>query len=169
MSKPFAIAGLLKYVVGDATIPHASDNRLIIQINNDIGAYGAGFSGALSKRWSKVKNEYKRWHRSQEKFKLGEIQLIQVQSDTFVANMIAQHGIGHDEDGGPCIRYDALKECLEKVADFAFNNKLNVHAPRIGTNLAGGEWRAIEPLIIETLINRGINVTIYDLPANEVA
>lgn len=36
--------------------------------------------------------------------------------------------------------------------------------PRIGAGLAGGSWDQIEPLILNHLTERGIPVTIYDLP-----
>ena len=41
---------------------------------------------------------------------------------------------------------------------------LSVHMPRIGCGLAGGTWERIEPLIVKVLCERGIPVTVYDLP-----
>jgi O-acetyl-ADP-ribose deacetylase (regulator of RNase III) len=167
------LKGRLKYMTGDATVPESGGHRLIIQINNDLGVIGAGFSGALNRRWPKVGEEYKRWARSQQNFKGGEIQTVAVQSDTTVVNMIAQHGIlSKTPDGAlamtgpndPPIRYEQLEKCLEKVAALAKFNGSSVHAPRIGAGLAGGDWAKIEAIIIDKLVNKGINVTIYDLP-----
>lgn len=159
------LQGRLKYMTGDVTVPESGGHRIIIQINNDIGGYGAGVSGAISKRWAKVREEYKRWYRSQLNFKGGEIQPVEVQSDTTVVNMIAQHGImSKTSSEDPPIRYDQLEQCLEKVAILAKQNGSSVHAPRIGAGLSGGSWSEIEKLIIKCLVNKGINVTIYDLP-----
>lgn len=161
----FVIPGRLKYVTGDATIPEAAGHRLIIHVCNDIGAWGAGFVLAVTKRWKKPEDEYKKWFRGKTGFKLGEIQNVDVQSDTTVVNMVAQHDLGKDEDGQIPLRYDALETCLDKVGELAIKTGSSIHAPRFGAGLAGGEWSKIETLIVERLIRRGINVTIYDLPA----
>lgn len=163
--------GLLRYVKGDATIPRGGSHRILVHICNDVGAWGAGFVLALSKRYPKTEQQYRIWFRSKTDgrlpFKLGEIQMVELQSDLAVANMIAQSGLKHeaDKDGKtiPPIRYDALKNCLEKVAKEAKDRNSSVHGPRLGAGLAGGDWNEIEKLLKETLIDRGINVTIYDL------
>jgi O-acetyl-ADP-ribose deacetylase (regulator of RNase III) len=160
----FITPGLLRYVEGDATVPISAGHRLIIHVCNDIGKWGSGFVLALSKRWAKTKEEYKMWYISQNNFKLGEVQEVSVQSDTIVVNMIAQHGIGKDEDGNPPIRYDALEKCLDQVGELACDYRSRIHGPRFGADRACGDWEKIEKLIKERLIKRGINVTIYDLP-----
>ena len=78
--------------------------------------------------------------------------------------MIAQHGIGSNQNGQPPIRYAALRASLAKVADLAIAHQAEVHLPRIGTGLAGGKWEQIAPLLEQELIQRGITVTVYDLP-----
>jgi hypothetical protein len=160
-------AGKLSYKIGDATIPITSGHKLIIHCCNDVGAWGAGFVLALSKRWKKPEESYRRWYRSQINFKLGEVQEVRVQSDISVINMIGQKGVGYDEDGNPPIRYEAIEKCLTKVAEIAKDNGSGVVAPRFGSALSGGSWDKIEELVIKTLIDKGINVTIYDLPEDE--
>lgn len=159
------IPGLLRYKKGDASMPIGGTFRYILQVNNNEGKYGAGFSGALSKRWPKVESEYKQWWRSQNgKLKLGEIQVIQVQLDTAVINMIAQDGIRkNSKDDTVHIKYDALETCLKKVAKEILDNGGSVHTVRIGCGLAGGTWNEVELIIKEQLIKKGIDVTIYDM------
>lgn len=159
----YIIPGTLKYVVGDATVPSVGGQRIIVQVNNDEGRYGAGLSGAISKRWPKVEQEYRRWHRSQHKFVLGEIQTIRVQSDTVVVNMIAQRGIKKTKKDCP-LQYDALEKCLNQVGALAADEGASVHSGRFGAGLAGGDWDKVESLIVKYIIKRGISVTIYDLP-----
>jgi O-acetyl-ADP-ribose deacetylase (regulator of RNase III) len=158
------LKGILRYKVGDATIPVSAGHRIIIHICNDVGVWGAGFVLALSKRWKKPEEQYRMWYRGQNKFELGEIQDVWVQSDTTVVNMIAQHDVGPGEDGSPPLRMGALEECLKKVAKLAEEYDSSVHCPRIGSGLAGGCWDDIESLIKKCLVDQGINVTVYDLP-----
>ena len=63
----------------------------------------------------------------------------------------------------PPIRYEAVRQCLKKVALFAMEQKASIHMPRIGCGLAGGKWELIEQIIKEELIDKEIAVTVYDL------
>lgn len=71
----------IKYLVGDATFPLGTGNKIIAHICNDIGGWGLGFVLALSKRWKQPEKEYRQWHLSKatSNFKLGEIQLVKVE------------------------------------------------------------------------------------------
>lgn len=154
--------GLLKYTTGDATLPNGSSMRYVLQIVNDAGKYGAGFSGALSARWPKVETEYRAWWRSRYgKLNLGDIQIIQILSDLCVINMVAQHDVVSKDNPKP-IDYKALQMCLAKAGSEISQYNAGVHIPRIGCGLAGGSWDEIEPLIDQELLKRGINVTVYD-------
>lgn len=61
------------------------------------------------------------------------------------------------------IRYDAVLEGLRTLADYAIGLGASIHMPRIGCGLAGGDWRIIEAIIQVSLIDPGIDVTVYDL------
>lgn len=156
--------GLLRFRKGDAVNPLGGTFRYILQVNNNEGKYGAGFSGAIAKKWPQVEKEYRNWWRQQMgKLKLGEIQVVQVQTDTAVINMIAQDGIRESAKSKTVhIKYDALEECLKKAAKEILDNGGSVHTVRIGCGLAGGSWNEVESIIKEQLIKKGINVTIYD-------
>ena len=153
----------ITYKKGDATLPQCSGNRIICQINNDIGKWGKGFVMAVSKRWPETREKYLGWHqfRSKNDFDLGAVQFVQVEKYIWVANMIGQHGIKTGSKGPP-IRYEAVRKCLEKVAKKAIELKASVHMPRIGCGLAGGKWQQIEPIILETLCSKEIEVYVYD-------
>ena len=152
---------LINYIKGDATNPTGIDKKLIVHICNDIGGWGKGFVLAISKKWKKPEQKYREWFKSQEKFGLGEVQFVNVESDLSIANMIGQHKIKKNNGKIP-IRYKAVRDCLNKVALFANENNFSVHMPRIGCGLAGGNWNEIESIIKEELINRNIKVTVYD-------
>lgn len=155
----------INYVKGDATQPQGPGVKIICHICNDLGAWGAGFVLAVSRRWLRPEEDYRKWYRDRnvtEDFALGNVKFVQVEDDIYVANMIAQKGLGYGTDGPP-IRYLALAECLDKVADFA-KELASIHMPRIGCGLAGGSWSKVEGLIQDYLCNRELSVTVYDLP-----
>lgn len=148
----------ITYRKGDATEPVGSGMKIIVHICNDIGAWGAGFVLALSKKWLEPELEYK----ALEKRSLGDVQFVRIDKDTVVVNMIAQEGIGPDEEGRPPIRYSALRKALGQVDYYAWmNHDLNpsIHMPRIGCGLAGGRWELVEELIRDQV---ECPVTVYD-------
>jgi O-acetyl-ADP-ribose deacetylase (regulator of RNase III) len=159
------IMAQIHYLQGDATSPQAKGPKVIAHICNDRGGWGKGFVLAISKRWPEPEAAYRRWHRDRagNDFELGAIQLVQVTADTWVANMIGQHGVKTSRSSGPPIRYKAVDQCLHHLAEHARELKASVHMPRIGCGLAGGRWNRIEPLITSRLTNEGIFVTVYDI------
>lgn len=160
----------LRYVIGDATEPIGDGPKVIPHITNNIGAWGAGFVLALSKKWPRVRQAYLDAHKNGlSVVDLGRVQWVVAGSDDLlVANMCAQEGIHHNTKiDRPPIRYAALARCMDEVCDFASplggRKAYSVHAPRFGAGLAGGDWATIEGLILELWVDRGLDVTIYDL------
>lgn len=157
----------ITYLAGDATRPTRRP-AIIAHVCNDDGAWGAGFTGAISRRWPQPEREYRRWHRHRTGFQLGGVELVRVEGDphddwaghVYVANMLAQHGVGRRH--GPPIRYDALHNCLMFTADMARKLGASLHMPRVGCGLAGGTWDRVEPVIAEACV--GVSVFVYDLP-----
>jgi O-acetyl-ADP-ribose deacetylase (regulator of RNase III) len=156
---------VLRYVVGDATQPEGDGPRVIVHVCNDIGAWGAGFVVALSKRWRDPERLYRKWHESGGAipFELGQVQFVPVEPELFVANLIGQRDVRRGRDGTPPVRYRAIAHGLARVAAFAAEHAASVHMPRIGAGLAGGDWTRIERIVTEQLVERGVDVTVYDL------
>lgn len=174
---------MITYLVGDATDPQESREeqndekrrwkvtpKIIAHVCNDVGAWGAGFVLALSHRWPTAEKSYRSWHKMDGgpmkqselvPFRLGRMKLVKVSNDVFVANMIAQRGIG-TKAGVPPIRYSALADCLAELRLHAKDLKATVHMPRIGCGLAGGEWNEVEQII--NLELHDVPVYVYDLP-----
>lgn len=155
------------YRKGDATAPEEpSGGRMIIcHVCNAQGGWGSGFVVALSRKWSGPEQEYRKLHR-QYGLQLGWVQMVQVEKRIAVANMIAQHDYKRTPDGIP-LDYDALRKCLDGVAQAAINNNCSIHMPRIGAGLAGGDWLRIADIIKAAMCDRGLQVTVYDLPEEE--
>ncbi|WP_329041995.1 macro domain-containing protein [Streptomyces sp. NBC_00178] len=153
----------ITYVQGDATVPQGKGAKIIVHVCNDLGGWGKGFGVALSRRWPEPETAYRRWHRERagNDFGLGAAQFVQVDPYVWVANVVGQRGIRTAGRGAP-VRYEAIADGLAKVAARASALGASVHMPRIGCGLAGGLWSRVEPLITERLVNRGVEVTVYD-------
>ncbi len=164
---------MITYLQGDATSPQAKGTKLIVHICNDAGKWGSGFVLAVSKRWGRPEEMYRRWYHQRDpvmvpepgeivmtsgRFQLGETQCVMVQPGLAVVNMIAQAGTHHGSKGPP-IRYESLDATLAKVNGYAHSFKASIHMPRIGCGLAGGKWDSVEPLIQKRL---DVPVYVYD-------
>lgn len=148
---------------GDATRPRGDDCKVIVHCCNNDGGWGSGFVVALSNRWSAPEAAY----RAMPRRPLGHVEIVQVEPDTWVANLIGQDGIRHDPDGLPPVRYEALRSGFDRIASWCMDRspeRCSVHMPRIGCALAGGDWALVEVLIEACLLRAGIDVTVYDFP-----
>lgn len=157
------IKGIFRTRKGDATFPHGGGHKIIMHVCNNLGGWGAGFVLSVSKRWKLPEQEYRKWFAGKQNFKLGEVQFVFVQTDITVANMLAQHSIRSNNDEPPAVEIKDLESCLEKIYLHAFENGSSVHAPKIASGLAGLKWEEVEPLIKKHLIDKGIDVTIYEI------
>jgi len=175
----------IRYVTGDATRPEAPPGaagpRIIVHVCNDVGGWGKGFVVALSRRWKTPEQRYRWWSKGERAahdgeadpatFALGEVQLVEVEPGVVVANLVGQRGLSAGPDGTPPVRYDAIRAGLATVAAYAARFPgASVHMPRIGCGLAGGVWEepasggGIGPIVRAELCDRGVPVTVYDLP-----
>ncbi len=156
----------ITYKTGDATNPVAEGPKIIVHVCNDVGGWGRGFVVAISKRWPAPERRYRAWHRGEEKqpFALGEVQFVEVAEDIRVANLIGQRNL-RTVNGVPPVRYEAIRQGLKRVALEARRLGASVHMPRIGCGLAGGQWDVVSQIVEEELVNAGVPVTVYDLPA----
>jgi O-acetyl-ADP-ribose deacetylase (regulator of RNase III) len=179
---------MVNYIVGDATEPVVDSGiRIIVHINNDCGAWGGGFTAALSKKWSQPEEKYREWHsyvlNNMSFLPLGQIQLVEIPlyrggAPLYVANMIAQHKFV-SVDNPVAVRYNELAKCLHSLNEWAKNMVamrkemiktedkcvVTFHMPRIGCGIAGGDWNTVLPII--SILSNGNEVYVYDLPVEE--
>lgn len=156
----------IQYRKGDATRPVGDGQKVIVHVCNDIGAWGAGFVMALSKRWKQPEEEY----RKQPKYNLGSYDLVKVEDDTYVCNLIGQENTkSRVKQGGlPPVRYVAIEKGLQALARVLStinqdgDGQFSIHMPMIGSGLAGGNWKIIERIIEVTLCDAGLPVTVYE-------
>lgn len=154
----------IQYVIGDATAPVGDGYKFIVHCCNDIGAWGAGFVLALSKKWPRTRASYLEMFERGE-LKLGSVSCIVVEPDIVVLNLIGQHGILSANENPHPIRYDAIGKglCIIRQLFKELHGKASLHMPRMGCGLAGGEWSRIEELINTVFLQTDYCVYVYDL------
>ena len=169
----------LTRIKGDATKPaNAGEVGIVIpHVVNDIRRWGSGFVNAITARFGETpRNEYMRWGESNDSdpnssgitdtvsraFILGAVQYVKVDNDITIANMLAQHKTRDTNDlPRPPIRYGALAEAMQGVRRHCWGGK-EIHCPKFGSDLAGGDWEVIEQMIQEIWVDAGVNVVIYE-------
>jgi hypothetical protein len=117
----------------------------------------------LKDKWPEAQDEFQQWA-ADDNLRLGRVHIADVGDEVSVATMIAQKGYGPSPT--PRIRYGALREALSSVGEIALGRGARLHMPRIGAGQAGGDWTIIRELIDETLLRRGLDVTVYALPGS---
>ncbi len=166
--------GTLETIKGDATLPKfttadtLNETRIIIHICNDINRWGKGFVLPLGDRYPSAKTAYHNYASQAGYQELGSISYSTINPSLTVINMVAQRGISKDRTTGePPIRYDALRQCLQKIRELVASGfptrTVSFHMPRIGCGLAGGDWNTVSKIITEELVAYGFQCVVYNL------
>lgn len=142
---------------------------IIPHVCNNINLFGAGFAAAVAANYPEVKENF---HMLGNKAKLGNVQFITTKNnkaqrkELIVANMIAQNKTISRDNPRP-LNYEALVQCMITVRDFGNkllkteHDKVEIHCPKFGCGLAGGNWLFISDLIND--IWSGFDVFAYAL------
>jgi hypothetical protein len=163
-TKKTATNRALNLVKGDATRPRGGGAKVVVQVVNDATANwgGSGFSQAVRRRWPQVQEDFRAWASGSATrgLRLGHVHLAEAEGNIKVASLIAQHGYGPST--APRIRYRALKEGLQTIANVCVESRATAHMPRIGCGQAGGAWEVVEELLQMTLGAASISINVYD-------
>ena len=148
----------------DVREPIGDQIKLICHCCNDIGAMGSGVAKALFLKWPTVRTEYIADYKNKENSNLGDVQYIPVEKDTVVCNIIGQHTISKNKDGGPPVRYWAIKKGFDSIRNNFQKRNFSIHIPYLmGSELAGGRWEEVEAIINDCFAAYDIDVYIYDI------
>ena len=132
---------------------------------------GSGIAKQIRDKWPKVFIRYKEYMNyfynmglaPCSRNYLGQMQLVKVADDRYVANFFSQdkylpRGICHTD-------YDAFRWCCEKlrnhIDDYGLQDGVIGFPYKIGCGLAGGDWSIISNIIEEEFTN--YNVEIWEL------
>lgn len=157
---------MLSYTKGDLfdlyekNIKSKDNIVLIPHVCNDIGSMGSGFVVPLNEKWPIVRNTFRAKYRQCVDCFLGDNQYIDVEKNVVVVNMIAQHGVMSWYNKQP-LHYGALHECMTRLVQDFDRVPVEIHCPKFGSVLAGGDWNIIEVMIKD--IWKNIETTVYEL------
>lgn len=130
---------MIIYKTGDLFV---TDCDIIAHGVNCKGVMGSGVALTVKTKYPKAYHYYLDKH-EEDGWKLGDVQFVKLNSGhSYIANCATQdaylpRGVCH-------VNYDALRDCMRKVKDFAKLHNLTVAIPKIGAGLAGGDWKIIE-------------------------
>lgn len=136
---------------------------IIPHVCNNINLFGAGFAAAVASHYPIVKENF---HLLGNKAVLGQTQFIPVYRDKkfshqlIFANMIAQNNVVSKNNRRP-LNYLALTKCMSSVASYISQmdqteSRVQIHAPKFGSGLAGGNWLFIQELIEDIWSNNHV-------------
>ncbi len=161
----FDIDGHYTIRYGDAL---AVETGIIVHGCNCQGIMGGGIALQVRNRFPIAYNMYREAHRIFG-LTLGEIIPVEVAPKKYIVNAMTQDNCGSDKR---YVDYEAIAKCFEKVTELArsihLNQgkdgvKLDIVFPMIGAGLAGGNWKIIETIILET-IGPDYNKVLYKFP-----
>lgn len=159
-------------VTSDIVKSKNSGTSIIIpHVCNNIGLFGAGFAACVKNHFPIVSTNFELLG---SKAKLGYVQYITTYKDMthhhelIIANMIAQNGVVGYKNPRP-LNYEALVKCMTDVREFIHKkskDNIEIHCPKFGSGLAGGNWNFISELIEDIWYDT--NVVVYGYPNNNV-
>lgn len=150
----------MRIIEGDIT--KIEYGTIIHQVNCQ-GAWGAGVSGAIGKRWPAAEAAYRRLaSECDPKSLLGTIQRVNVSDEICVINLFTQLYYGNAKRTGRV--YTDMDRLIASLTEICHTPHLPLYAPYgIGCGLAGGRWSELESAVKE----RGLAITFVKLPTKE--
>ena len=147
---------IFDYAIDRIDAGHNGCSVIIPHVCNNVNAFGSGFAGAVAQRFPEVKTNF---HLLGKSAKLGQTQFVTAKINTIYkhelifANMISQNGLISRSNNRP-LNYAALVYSMNEVRQFykkinsrLDNTNVEIHCPKFGSGLAGGNWDFIEQLI----------------------
>jgi hypothetical protein len=118
---------------------------------------GAGLAKQLVNKYPTLYLEYLTAYK-ENYWKLGEIQLVKIDSKLYIANLAGQHSVSRSKQ---MTDYLAIETCFERLKTEAEKLNLSIYIPYgIGCGLAGGDWIVVTNLINKVFKDSAVSVFI---------
>jgi hypothetical protein len=153
----FIQQGLVKQISATVLAPVNAGLRLILNFTSESGSFEGKFDKLLSKRWTRVREDFKFAFATRQNFKPGSITTTAVGSDTWVVNMLCK-----DKDG--TLDKKTLALGMRNLVNMAKSEHGSVHV----SNLLLEELPELNELVVKNLVENGVNVYLYEEPVSKV-
>ena len=158
----------IRVLHGNVLEPRNGGKKIICQLVNDKAVkWGGGIARKIARRFPDAEEAFtEQVIKIPQRDRLGHTIFTSASEDLTIASLIGQEGYGPSLL--PRIRYTALRNCLEQVANRAASMGASIHMPKIGTGSAGGNWSVVEEMLDDVMVRAGLFVTVYDVPPKRV-
>jgi hypothetical protein len=147
----FVQSGRVKTVQSSVLNPVNSGLKLIVNLCSQTGKFEQELDKALTKKWARVREDYKTTYATQTNCKLGSLVDSSVSSDTWVMNMIVRNKEDVLDEAG-------LTLAVKNLAKLAKYEKASVHvSAKLFT-----EVPKFKELIDTLVVAEGIHLYVYD-------
>lgn len=151
---------MITYKVGD-----------LLEVKKGILAHGCNTQGAMGSGVARlVKEKYPGAYASYVRdldagYGLGDVSFwsplgLDDKSEFFIANALTQVNMG--SDGKKYVSYDAVDRVFQTLTRAAQMGIYEIHIPKIGAGLGGGDWGVISAIIQHRC--KDVNVIVWELP-----
>lgn len=148
---------------------------LLVQGCNCFCGFGRGLAAEILDRIPESYYEADKLTKKGDKNKLGQYSEYQMDNGGIVINAYTQfHWIKRLNNepkvkngrGYVLANYEAIEKVLEQISHNFVGKKIGL--PKIGAGWANGDWDKIEQIIIDKLVKKGFEVTIYVISEKEL-
>lgn len=150
---------------------------IIIQGCNAFCAFGKGLALEIKERYPEAYEADKKTVYA-SKDKLGSFSYVEVSPNKFIVNCYTQYHWIKGLNNEPTIHkngksvfvladYHAIRNCMIALRN-KFTNEHRFGIPKIGAGLANGDWKIIENIVKEELIEKGYDVLFYVIDPKEI-
>jgi O-acetyl-ADP-ribose deacetylase (regulator of RNase III) len=160
----------LKYKVGDLIeAAKSGEVNLIAHGCNCYNTMGSGIAPLVARAFPRAYEADQETEKG-SKAKLGKATFAyDYDHKCWVFNLYSQFGYWGRNRGQVDLSYEALEDAIDFMRDIGFNREtLKIGLPKVGAGLAGGDWKIIERIIKERLVDYDYDVTIYVLDPKEI-
>ena len=148
---------MVEYLVGDVLKSNAD---VILHQVNCKGKMGAGLALQIKNRYPFVYKQYATFcaQAKDSASLLGQTLIVPISDSQCIANLFAQDGYASYGFAPRCMtNYDALRKCLKLIGK-KYKGKRVALPYLLGCGLAGGDWKIVEQMIKEELIDCDVEI-----------
>src|SRR5271165_2421109 len=146
----FVQPGHVKIVKSSVLNPINSGLKLVVNLCSQTGKFEQELDKSLTKKWARVREDYKMTYATQTNCKLGSLVESSVSSDTWVMNMIVRNKQDELDDAG-------LTLAVKNLAKLAKYEKASVHvSAKLFTDVP-----KFKELVDTLVVAEGVHLYIY--------